>query len=389
MADAKGRRGAPRVDLDGPGNGPGWGPSKTERYHRLSGSAAQKARKANSGHIVLPLVENVLRASHAVPDPGRRQDVLHPSAMAHAGWCPRAEYFRLETHKSGGQLPGERFSFVRNNVFAEGHAIHAKWQGWLARSGQLWGDWHCVRCLATVRRTHVPEEGLRTCGGGWKHSWDYQEVTLWDNETNIHGHEDGALVDANALVEIKSVGLGTLRYGAPEYLARYYHRDLKQYDIEGAWKDIHTPFPDHVRQVNIYMWLARSMSLPFDKTAVLYESKMNQQVKEFLVPYDPGIAEPLIDMARAVGEGRRTGTAPGCVNGRSCKECEPYAKAAVGKKREPHGSADPVHIAAAGNVGPAGYGDERLAVQHGSPLPEISNGAPAGAVEGNTGGDHG
>src|SRR6185437_4292524 len=388
MADGTGRRGTPRVGMDDARRGPGWGPSKEQRYHRLSGAAAQKARKANTGHIVLPLVEEVLRAQHARPDTSRRVDVLHPSSMAHATWCPRAEYFRLETHRTGGAPLPEKFSFVRNNVFAEGHAIHAKWQDWLARSGKLWGDWYCDRCMATVRRTDNPDEGLRTCGGAWtKHKWEYREVTLWDNEVNIHGHEDGALLDHRALVEIKSVGLGSLRYSAPEYLARYYHRDLKQYDIEGAWKDLHTPLPDHVRQVNIYMWLARSMGLPFDKTAVLYESKMNQQVKEFLVPFDEKIVDPLITWARVIADARITKTPPSCAHGRVCKECEPYAQAAVGKVRKPVRPADPVHGSAAGDVGPAGHGDERPGVQHEPVVPHLGNGQAAGPVEGNQTGD--
>ena len=32
------------------------------------------------------------------------------------------------------------------NVFAEGHAIHAKYQTWLWEMGVLFGDWLCLDC---------------------------------------------------------------------------------------------------------------------------------------------------------------------------------------------------------------------------------------------------
>lgn len=329
MADKdteQGTAGASRMEVDGPGLGPGWhGRGKASQgnggRYRLTGRPAQRAKEREGPGIVLPLVQRHLSGRHEEPDPGRRQDVLHPSEMAKEGWCSRASYFRLQ-----GRLPARTrsFSMTLANVFAEGHAIHAKWQSWMAETGQLWGDWHCRRCLAIVRRTDQPEEGLRTCGGGWKHKWEYQEVSLFDAETNIYGHEDGALTGENCLVEIKSIGIGTLRWENPELLSNYYVRELAQYDMDGLWRAIRKPFLSHVRQVNIYMWLARQMGLPFDKTAVVYEFKVNQQVKEFQVKYSPEIAEPLIGAARDIAAARKEGREVPCPYGVSCPECRPY-----------------------------------------------------------------
>jgi hypothetical protein len=33
-----------------------------------------------------------------------------------------------------------------NNIFAEGHAIHGKYQDWLWEMGVLWGRWLCLSC---------------------------------------------------------------------------------------------------------------------------------------------------------------------------------------------------------------------------------------------------
>jgi hypothetical protein len=331
MADTnaeQGPAGTPGVEVDGPCYGPGWhGRGKAAQgngggRYRLTGRNAVRSKERAGPGIVLPLIKDELSRHHGTPDPGRRQDVLHPSEMAKESWCPCAAYHKLAG--TPARAKDSNFSMTLANVFAEGHSIHAKWQDWLARTGQLWGDWHCTRCMATVRRTADPGWTDMMClGSDFRHRWEYQEVYLWDNGTNIHGHEDGALTGANALVEIKSVGLGTLRWENPELLANYYVRELAQYDLEGIWRAIKRPFPSHVRQVNIYMWLARQMGLPFDKTAVVYEFKINQQVKEFLVPYSPEIAEPLADHARDIAAARETGTAPSCIHA-NCQECRIY-----------------------------------------------------------------
>lgn len=353
MADKdkeQGAAGAPRVEVDGPGLGPGWhgrgkAPQGNGGRYRLSGRPAQRAREREGPGLVLPLVQNHLSDEHRKPEVIRRQDVLHPSEMAKEGWCPRAAYFRLE-----GRVPAQSrsFSMTLANVFAEGHAIHGKWQRWMAETGQLWGDWACLLCSAGVRRTDDPTAKLTVCRGERGHIWDYREVALFDRDVNIYGHEDGALTGANCLVEIKSVGIGTLRWENPDLLAQYYVRELAQYDMEGLWRAVRRPFPSHIRQVNIYMWLAKSMGLPFDKTAVVYEFKVNQQVKEFQVRYDPLVAEPLIEAARSIAEARAAGREVPCPYGISCPECRPYepqeisSPAVPGEDRRADSSSGPV-----------------------------------------------
>lgn len=387
----QGAAGAPRVEVDGPGLGPGWhGRGKAAQgnggRHRLTGRPAQRVKDREGPGLVLPLVQNHLSDEHRKPEVIRRQDVLHPSEMAKEGWCPRAAYFRLE-----GRVPAQSrsFSMTLANVFAEGHAIHAKWQSWLAQTDQLWGDWYCRRCMATVRRTADPQGLLPACLGSASHYWEYQEVTLWDDEVNIYGHEDGALIGLNCLVEIKSVGIGTLRWENPALLSNYYVRELAQYDMEGLWRAIRRPFPSHIRQVNIYMWLAKSMGLPFDRTAVIYEFKVNQQVKEFQVKYDPLVAEPLIEAARAIAEARKKGREVPCPYGVSCPECRPYEPQEISSTEVP--GADRRADSSSGSA-PAGVRRGGRRVQRGRLHEEPGdtengNGQDPGGVPGGTEGD--
>ena len=37
-------------------------------------------------------------------------------------------------------------SFTMNNIFAEGHTIHGKYQDWLWEMGVLYGRWLCLSC---------------------------------------------------------------------------------------------------------------------------------------------------------------------------------------------------------------------------------------------------
>src|SRR5271170_6555709 len=92
--------------------------------------------------IVLPEVKKVLAERKREKQPIHRTSIIFPSEMAKTTWCPRATYFRM----SGVPDPASKPSFTLENVFAEGNAVHSKWQGWLSETGKLWGDWRCSRC---------------------------------------------------------------------------------------------------------------------------------------------------------------------------------------------------------------------------------------------------
>lgn len=221
--------------------------------------------------------------------------------MAKVDWCHRQSYYRL-----AGTTPtddGERFSFQMENIFAEGHEIHRKWQQWLSDMGRLWGVYACRVC-------GWEETGTYQMGGRCPSSelcegrLEYREVPLTAEDTLlIAGHEDGADVETNALIEIKSIGMGTLRMEEPELLRKYQVETIegkKIYDLESLWKGLKYPLLSHRKQTGIYLALAKRMKLPFDKVTFLYEYKATQSVKAFTVAYNEELVRPLLDKALAV-----------------------------------------------------------------------------------------
>lgn len=286
---------------------------------KLDGRLSKIAKAKGSNGLVLPIVKEVLARA---PDSGRDPYCIHPSEMAKSDWCHRANYYRI----AGRKLPdsGKGYSFVLENIFAEGNFIHEKWQKWLRDSGRLWGKWGCDQCnfYLTCTSGDLPIYTQSSFGSVCTHVWEYREVELVDPELLIAGKEDGGIDDF--LIEFKSVGLGTLRVEQPNLLAKYYVKQGKaHYDMEQLWKDLARPMPSHIRQVNIYMHMASVMGLPFTRTAVVYEAKWNQQVKEFVVKPSPEVIEPLLELAREVRVAVDTGTPPACRFG-GCTQCRAY-----------------------------------------------------------------
>jgi hypothetical protein len=139
----------------------------------------------------------------------------------------------------------------------------------------------------------------------------------------ISGHADGAVPDINALIEIKSVGTGTVRIEAPDIYTK--NTDGSYIDLQGLWKDIKEPFPSHIRQGQLYLALCKLNKIPFDQIIFIYEAKFNQGVKEFPVKYDPEVSKGILrscsDIVSALD---LNGPIPECPNGTSCKDCEQY-----------------------------------------------------------------
>lgn len=248
----------------------------------------------------------------------RRTDVLHPSDMVDPAWCYRASYFHLLGHK-----PAKRdYSFKLLSVFEEGHAIHAKWQGWFEEMGVLYGRWQCQICGEMVWKTSADldqeSEHEDSCG-----PWDYREVSLYYKPLHIAGHADGLLVDLGdpLMLEIKSIGAGTLRWEAGELFAE------NNGDFEKTWKQLDAPFMKHVNQVQIYMKLAELLELEYQpKEAVLiYESKASQDVKEFVVTKsDFGIAD-IFSAAQMIADAVVAKTPPVCnIAAGGCKRCKGF-----------------------------------------------------------------
>lgn len=211
---------------------------------------------------------------------------IHPSDLSKNDWCPRATYYKIMAPDTAYE---ESFSLRRTNIFTEGHYIHEKWQKWMWMTGCLLGDFQCSACQH--RWWDKSPESCPDCGSK---RLKYKEVPFYDAEHMIIGHADGAWEDekGKALIEIKSVGLGTIRWDAPDLYKGYEDGELT---LDDLWKRIKRPLLPHRRQINLYMYLAG-----IHDAIVLYEWKPSQEVKEFHLSYDAALVKPLLDGALGV-----------------------------------------------------------------------------------------
>lgn len=300
------------------------------------GVMAEMARIRKSKNVLLGELEKAELAEFEA-ESDRRADVLHPSEMAKKDWCYRASYLRIKNNR---YVKDEKFSAQMQRIFATGNEAHTKWQRRMRQTGKLWGDWRCTSCAWVAKgMLEPPTEFADGCTRSGGHIWEYREVSL--HHGLVAGHEDGAMDDY--LVEVKTIGTGTVRHDAPKLLAEHYKEVVgggKIYDIDSLWKSLTRPFPTHVRQANVYLWLAKQMGLPFTRVRFLYELKHNSSTKEFSVPLSDRIMEPILTGIRVVEYALEQGVPPECNqrgDGVDCSSCRPYNEEFNAKPESPGG----------------------------------------------------
>lgn len=244
----------------------------------------------------------------------RRTDVLHPSEIIKKDWCKRASYFLLKGHPKIQTNPNLRLQ----SIFDEGHAIHAKWQNWFYEMGNLHGKFKCLSCAEITWGTSP--SNCEHCN----HSdLEYAEVTLVDEDLRIAGHTDGWIkgIGEDCLIEIKSIGPGTIRSEAPELF------EVGQ-DFMAAWRNIKRPFNSHLRQGQMYLELMKRMGHEVNEIVFLYELKADQDYKEFSIKADYEIVRHIFDGAKSVVRAVEDGIVPPCNNnvGGTCSQCEGYSE---------------------------------------------------------------
>ena len=273
--------------------------------------------KTNSG-LLLPQIErHVMRAMKGDPRPeDHSMKYMHPSDMAKTDWCGRHDYYRIT------DTPVERSSkanpsFNMQNVFAEGHSIGAKWTGWLWDMGVLVGDWKCKEC---GHRWY--DKSPLACQFCKSERLEYREYPLRRERYLVEGHADAAvhLPEDRSLVEVKSIGIRTLAFEAP----RLYQQYLNGEKVEDIWFAINHPFGSHMRQGQLYLWMAWPL---YEQIVFIYESKFHQQTKEFVVEYNKSFIAPVLETAREVAQGVRSGVTPDrpiwaeAPDGKVCASC--------------------------------------------------------------------
>lgn len=276
--------------------------------YKPSGTLKKFVDVAKKPTRVLGSVERHVLAKPA--DTSRRTDVLHPSEMSGSDWCHRASYFQL----SGKPVVGKRApSFKLMSIFEEGHGIHAKWQNWFHEMGNLYGKWYCIECGEMFF-------GPADCHEG---PLEYREVPLFYEPLRIYGHSDGWLVGLGEplMLEIKSVGMGTFRYEAPDLIAEY------DGDFEKIWKNVNAPFMKHITQVQIYMKLAELLELENhpQEAVIIYESKATQDVKEFVIPKSDFGIEHIFEAAKQIVDAvDKQEPIPCNISANGCYKCKGY-----------------------------------------------------------------
>lgn len=248
-------------------------------------------------------------------DTSRRTDILHPSEIIKKDWCARYGYYVI----TGACAPKKDRPGLRlQSIFDEGHTIHAKWQNWIAEMGNLYGVWESPK-------------GLREWGVSKEHlHWNYREVPLEYAPLHIAGHSDGWITGLgdDFLIEIKSIGSGTIRMEQPSLLDG---------GLESAWRNIRNPFWSHLRQGTVYLYLTHLMAeaglLPRPapgSIVFIYELKMDQAYKEFSVDYNPDLISDVIENLELIAEAMKTGIAPPCTQSeKGCKLCALAEKAGI------------------------------------------------------------
>lgn len=261
------------------------------------------------------LVGDIERHLLSKPLEDRKTTVLHPSEMAKSDWCLRASYFAL----SGAKVKKDKPNLRLQSIFDEGHSIHAKWQNWFKEMGVLHGVWACTVC--GEHRYGTSPKMCPNCNA-YSHFLNYKEVPLVDDSLRIAGHSDGWIkgIGDDCLIEIKSIGSGTLRFEAPELIAK------AEGDLQKAWRSIRRPFRTHLMQGQIYLELMKRMGHKVNEIVYIYELKADQDYKEFVVKADFELVEDIFDKARIVVEAVENKTPLECNLGLGCKSCAQFGE---------------------------------------------------------------
>lgn len=257
--------------------------------------------------VVLGKVERHLLRQQSERD----YSYLHPSDIVNPKWCVREAWFLL----NGREKITDPLSLRLASIFAEGHTIHDKWQGWFTEMDVLIGAWECQvhKDKWWGKRSHAHQD----C------AVKYLEVPVFDSPGLIQGRGDGWLdLDTGQyFLEIKSIGTGTIRVAGGK---------IDPGGLEKTFSFINAPFRTHVRQVMFYLWLLHCMfeegllhQAPPEKALLLYECKADQAVKEFVVDYDLEWLEPVFDRLNSFDPESRI-PPPCSTDNAECPACKGY-----------------------------------------------------------------
>jgi hypothetical protein len=214
-------------------------------------------------------------------------------------------------------------------IFDEGKEIHRKWQSRIWDLGRLRGQFYCTSCHSAWMGT-APEK-CEECQAD-RSFLRFDEVPLYNQHLRMAGHADGLDGD-QAGIEIKSVGINTLRFENPRlleehtYKVRLNGKDRTFIDLDALWSAIRIPFPSHIRQGHFYSYLGAPETFIY-----LYECKWNQRVKEMVVHYEEERISDRLDQCRAICSALDGGKIPRCPFD-GCPDCQRYEESPQPQRR--------------------------------------------------------
>lgn len=245
--------------------------------------------------------------------------VIHPSEMCKPDWCPRATWHRLLGH---AQKEQPAVPLKLSLIFETGTRSGEKWQQWTKDMGILWGRWVCRLC--EQERFEWSSELGGNCSAllfPGPHYWRYCEVPLVHGK--IAGHADGIVNptgDESLIMENKTIGPGTLR------LLDLVPADHSDDTAHGMFGKITKILPSHFYQTQIYLRMAQSLTEvvgPIQRGVVVYEYKADQQVREFVIEYDPRWTDHLWEVAADIEWAISKDREIKCPRG-GCAQCHAY-----------------------------------------------------------------
>ncbi|WP_371590953.1 hypothetical protein [Streptomyces sp. NBC_00470] len=248
-------------------------------------------------------------------------------------WCPRATYLRIKN----GKTPRTKHRFRTLNVFDHGHRIHDLWQTRAWDMELLAGTFHCDAC--GWRRDNVCSPFMCPNCARDKDVLRYDEVPLVNKPLMIHGHADGYIPDLHRLIEIKTVGEGSVRMEDPERFERAQHtcESGSLLDAKKLWSSLNHPLASHIRQGLLYCHLAREQGLDVEGIEYIYDSKFTSDTKGFYLRANTARIQPLLDEAEVVAKALRGERRPPQCMWADCKECAPFDN----PKESPDGATAP------------------------------------------------
>ncbi len=241
---------------------------------------------------IIPVIDKILIGRAQNSD--RDYSHFHPSEWE---GCHRKKAYAYYHHLGAFKIDTSALKFdpVLLRCFDNGHKLHDRYKEYLMATGALKGKWMCLNFMAhqVMPKVYGGEEKLGVfrpekceCGST---RFDYVELGLSDGETWWAGHVD-AIIDLAkwpGAINNMSDPPKTLSEEESHVLINIEPFEERELIIDFKsmspylFKDLKAPKPEHITQMQIYLYLA---GLRYGK--FIYENKGNQRAKEFLIVRD-------------------------------------------------------------------------------------------------------